>query len=57
MFFRILDRNVISNKKKCSQEIRSDLVLAINVYLMLIFTKQNVGKILQEPRKHEKCNH
>ena len=35
--------------KNCSQEIRSDLVLGINpFFLMLISTKQNVGKILQD---------
>ena len=33
MVFRMLDRNVKYLKKKCSQEIRSDLVLAINVYM------------------------
>ena len=27
------------------------------IYLMLISTKQNVEKIVQEPRKHDKCNH
>ena len=47
MAFRMLDRNV-KYLKICSQEIRSDLVLAINVlYLTLISTKQNVGKIIQ----------
>ena len=58
MYFRMLDRNVIFFLK--NQEIRSHLFLAINViYLMLIFTKQNVrfDKILQEPYKHGKCNH
>ena len=42
--------------KKISQEIRSDLVFSNNC-LMLISAKQNIGKILQEPRKHDKCNH
>ena len=32
MFFRMLDRNV-KYLKKCSQAIRSVLVLAINVYI------------------------
>ena len=32
MVFRMLDRNV-KYFKKCSQEIRSDYVLAINVYI------------------------
>ena len=33
MVFRMLDRNVKSFLKKRSQEIRSDLVLTINVYI------------------------
>ena len=33
MVFRILDRNVKYFFKKNSKEIRSDLVLAINVYI------------------------
>ena len=33
MAFRMLDRNVKYLKKKCSQEIMPDLVLAINVYI------------------------
>ena len=46
------------NIKKCKKEIRSDLVLAIKfIYLMIISTKQNVDKTVQEPRKHDKCNH
>ena len=32
MDFRMMDRNVKCSKK-CSQEIRSDLVLVINVYI------------------------
>ena len=32
MFVRMLDRNV-KTKKNCSKEIRSDLPLAINVYI------------------------
>ena len=32
MVFRMLDKNV-KYLKKCSQAIRSDLVLAINVYI------------------------
>ena len=27
------------------------------IYMMLISTKQNVYKIVQELRKHDKCNH
>ena len=33
MVFRMLDRNVKYLNKKCSQEIRSDLFLAINAYI------------------------
>ena len=48
MGFRMLDRmwNII----KCSQEIRSDLVLAINVHIPDVY-------LVEERRKHDKCNH
>ena len=27
------------------------------IYQMIISTKQNAGKTVLEPRKHDKCNH
>ena len=40
--------------KKCSEEIRSDQVFQyMFIYLMLISTKKNIDKIVQEPCKHD----